>query len=278
MNIFASMESSYGGTDVFEELGRTKKEGLLKKKSPLLGMWKQRFIVLDGPMLTYYKSQDEYRRGAPGKLMKLSPSSMTSFTPVPNCFAIRQSDSLSMCVGAAKASSKIRRTSVASTKATENDKASANENTQWFILTANENELYEWVTAISAHIHVVHMQNISYPKNLNDHMAAGVSATVFYEAPLGSESGEHKLPIGIRTIPELSGPRTGDAIYPGEICEVVHRFEANGNAFLQLAGNRGWIFENHPVSGEPLVMVASSGTFEAKDAKYTYPPGDAVKS
>lgn len=29
---------------------------------------------------------------------------------------------------------------------------------------------------------------------------------------------------GIRTIPEFTGPRTGEGLYPGEVFEVVYRF------------------------------------------------------
>lgn len=33
------------------------------------------------------------------------------------------------------------------------------------------------------------------------------------------------LKIGIRTIPEFSGPRTGEGLYPGEVVEVIHSFD-----------------------------------------------------
>lgn len=49
-----------------------------------------------------------------------------------------------------------------------------------------------------------------------------------------------------------SGPRTGDGIYPGEIVEVVQIIEQPAakhvwaQRFLRLAGDRGWVLENHP--------------------------------
>ena len=62
----------------------------------------------------------------------------------------------------------------------------------------------------------------------------------------------------------------------------MHRFETpasgerGGNAFLRLAGNRGWIFEKHPTTGEALVEIAKSGVFEAVPLKYKYATADGV--
>ena len=272
------MESSYGGTDYTDELGQTRKAGILKKKSPVLGLWKTRFVVLDGNTLKYYKSEDQFNSGAPGKTMTLSESSMTTFTPVANCFSIRQSDPLSRGVGASKSTSSVRRSSLAATKSPTTSANTEVTNDQWWLTAENETEMYEWVVAISAHIHVIHMQAISYSKTLPERMANGTSGTFFYEAPTSANGGEHRLPIGLRTIPERTGPRTGDVIYPGEIFEAVHRCEVEGQAYLRLAGNRGWLFENHPASGEALVNTASSGLFTAKNTKYSYPNSDSVRS
>lgn len=276
----------YGGAELYERLGTTSKEGFLLKKSPVLGLWKKRYVVLEEGTLRYFKNKADRLSGSPGKNMNLSPQSMTSFTPIENCFTIRQTDSLSMRVGAAKSTSKIRRTSLASTKSSEDSESSsaASQNAQWFFLTSDEIELHEWVTAISAHIHVVHMQNIRYPKNLEQRMKSGTASRLFYEAPTAASGEEHRLPIGIRTIPELTGPRTGDAIYPGEVFEVIFRFVNDApseggptNAFLQLAGDRGWIFENHPVTGEPLVSISERGSYKDRIAKYRYPTTNSVK-
>jgi hypothetical protein len=132
-----------------------------------------------------------------------------------------------MGVGAPRASSKIRRASLAETKAADvsvsgDDSAAgpAAVNMQWFLLCRDENELYEWVSAVSAHIHVVHMRSIAYPVCMAQHMATGTSGTWFYEAPASTDPSQHRLPVGLRTIPERGGPRTGDAVYPGEIFEV----------------------------------------------------------
>ena len=87
---------------------------------------------------------------------------------------------------------------------------------------------------------------------------------------------------GIRTIPELGGPRTGEGLYPGEVFEVIHTFDSvdsssqkepnnknTANTFLRLADDRGWIFERHPKTGVNLIVPAT-GHYEIKPMQCRY--------
>lgn len=90
------------------------------------------------------------------------------------------------------------------------------------------------------------------------------------------KSSLQRRPVGIRTLPYVLGPRTGEGLFPGDIVEIVQivteeeRDAYNNNVtinnknntnnnndnnaneeiesqrFLRLAGDRGWVFESHP--------------------------------
>lgn len=78
----------------------------------------------------------------------------------------------------------------------------------------------------------------------------------------GKKAGQQRRPVGIRTLPYVYGPRTGEGLFPGDVVEIVQILEENdlptddatGSAlddgprqrYLRLAGDRGWVFENHP--------------------------------
>ena len=41
---------------------------------------------------------------------------------------------------------------------------------QWLLMAKDDIEMHDWVTAISAHIHVVHMLSTNYAKSRDDYM------------------------------------------------------------------------------------------------------------
>lgn len=70
--------------------------------------------------------------------------------------------------------------------------------------------------------------------------------------PGSATAGAQRRPVGIRTLPLVNGPRTGDGLYPGDIVEVNQIVvdtsdPAKPQRYLRLANDRGWVFENHPV-------------------------------
>lgn len=171
--------------DEFERVGMTLKTGILMKRSKYLKLWKKRFVVLEDSKLIYYKKSQDYNAGlrSDDKTMTLTPESMTSFTTVKNVFSIKQRDPLSTGVGESTGS-RVRK-SVSRTSKSE----------QWFLMAKDDFEMHEWVTAISAHIHVVHMMSANYQKTRDDYLRMGTAAVSFWVVPKG-KPGSQKLPIG----------------------------------------------------------------------------------
>lgn len=175
--------------DEFERVGMTTKTGILMKRSKYLRLWKKRFVAVEGNKLMYYKKSSDYNAGmrSSDKTMTLTPESMTAFTTVKNVFSIKQRDPLSTTVGEVTGS-RVRRSVGRGVKSE-----------QWFLMAKDDFEMHEWVTAISAHIHVVHMLSINYQKTRDDYLALGQAAVSFWTVPKG-KPGAQKLPIGISPI------------------------------------------------------------------------------
>lgn len=69
----------------------------------------------------------------------------------------------------------------------------------------------------------------------------------------------NKYGIGIRSVPDFNGPRTGQDLMPGTIFEVDEIIEEEeGYTYLHLVDNRGWVFDTRPVDPEnPSVLPLS---------------------
>lgn len=53
--------------------------------------------------------------------------------------------------------------------------------------------------------------------------------------------------IGIRTVPDIDGPKSGNKMWPGDVFRVSQEFEGNnGVLFLRLDDGRGWVFDRKP--------------------------------
>lgn len=50
-------------------------------------------------------------------------------------------------------------------------------------------------------------------------------------------------------------------MFPGEIVEVVQTIEKEGNTFLRLADDRGWVFRLHPVNLSELLCQLQAGEY-----------------
>ena len=103
-------KTDYGG---METLVRVHKKGILFKQGKFFGIWKRIFVVLDGNLLTQYKSsQGYYTDSTPYKVMELTGSSVLSYTKYSNCFTIYTKTS------------------------------------SWVMMTENEMEFIEWMNAL----------------------------------------------------------------------------------------------------------------------------------
>jgi hypothetical protein len=99
----------------------------------------------------------------------------------------------------------------------------------------------DWIIAINAHIICTFKQTRGIT---TDYFDRGEIYTSFWRVP-PSASGIHRLPVGIRSLPFLDSPRTLEAVHPGEVIEAVQVLENDGNTFLRLADDRGWVYERH---------------------------------
>lgn len=139
-------------------------------------------------------------------------------------------------------------------------------------------EMTDWMRTINAHIHVTFCteENILYPTH-QDYWDAGQVVVSFWRVPIAmsrvgkggvAKASMQRRPVGIRTLPFVHGPRTGEGLFPGDIVEIVQTinesqrdsisldFETKTRTttfdsseqqqYLRLAGDRGWVFENHP--------------------------------
>lgn len=57
--------------------------------------------------------------------------------------------------------------------------------------------------------------------------------------------------IGIRSVPDINGPRTGEDLIRGSVFEVDEAIEVEGEpTYLRLADGRGWVFDTTPLDPE----------------------------
>ena len=82
-------------------------------------------------------------------------------------------------------------------------------------------------------------------KITSDYWDDGPIETSFWRVPQSIESFPRR-PLGVRTLPFVDGPRTNEGIFPGEVIEICQILRKDGNVFLRLADDRGWLFESHP--------------------------------
>lgn len=82
-------------------------------------------------------------------------------------------------------------------------------------------------------------------------------------------------PIGIREGPDLSSPRTGKAIRPGQVFEVVEVVQGEGEqTYLRLTDDRGWVFTNSGHDGRLLARPLAPGESPAMPPM---PPGRGME-
>lgn len=124
--------------------------------------------------------------------------------------------------------------------------------------------------AINGHIHMKYMTSQKIHTDYWDEGGEGCVGLTLWKVPGATGGTGTRRPVGIRTVPRVdgkliafiysistltnvicmfSGPRTGEGLFPGEVVEVVQVLDdrTEGQRYLRLADDRGWIFENHPM-------------------------------
>ncbi len=115
--------------------------------------------------------------------------------------------------------------------------------------------MIDWMKAINAHVHnkFVKEQKLEGRDFWDD----GPVQLALWKVPPATQGISRRL-VGIRSLPRVDGPRTGEGLFPGEVVEVIQVVEDVGEnqRYLRLADDRGWIFESHPtVSYIPCVYI-----------------------
>ncbi len=72
--------------------------------------------------------------------------------------------------------------------------------------------------AINAHIHIQFLNE----HNLRgrDFWEEGAVTVSIWKVPNSAVAGAQRRPVGIRTLPMINGPRSGEGLYPGDVVEV----------------------------------------------------------
>jgi hypothetical protein len=241
-----SSSSDYVTLTKFNEFSRGSKSGYMsfQKLNTLLPRWKRKYFVLNGNYLRRYRSEDSINHENeneeyPYKEFILSSTSTIQHTDMKNCFILK-GNSVD-CGGGGGGGGEI---------------------IEWILKTDTEEEAKEWIVHISSHIHSLFLQN--RPDLLDIHASLSLSTASpastsrsFWTLPTSNVAGPVTNPVGIRSLPDQHGPRTGEGIYPGEIFEIVQQISmptSNGITYLALADDRGWVFDKHPTGGYDLIV------------------------
>jgi hypothetical protein len=241
----SSSNSDYVTLTKFNELSHSQKSGYMsfQKLNTLLPRWKRKFFLLNGNYLRRYRSEDSLQNDYEHESYKefvLSSQSSIQHTDIKTCFILKGEGS-----------------------------THGGEGIQWILKTETEEEAKEWIVHISSHIHSLFLQ--SRPDLQLDLSSSSGAAGArggagghrhqrsFWTLPTSNSAGPVANPVGIRSLPDHSGPRTGEGIYPGEVFEVVQQIQSSsaqgtGITYLALADDRGWVFDKHPTGGYDLIV------------------------
>jgi hypothetical protein len=223
-----------------ESLGKAKRQGIVQiKLAGMLGKsWKKKYFVLDGHSLSYYDKEAKYLEdpSSYNKRAQLTESSCVGHTDVENCFIMK---------GFA---------------GNESDPT-------WLLKTETAQETKDWKAYINAHIHCIYTHNLSVKSGQEVSLEAvstlnisggDPSTSSFWQLPLHASDGATINPVGIRSVADVNGPRTGEGVHPGEVVEVLEVLPDpdpdSPLRYLRLADDRGWLFDIHPSTRTPLLL------------------------
>ncbi|KAJ1451701.1 P-loop containing nucleoside triphosphate hydrolase protein [Pelagophyceae sp. CCMP2097] len=210
--------------------------GYMMKQGRWTSRWKPRWFVLEDSHLEYFdKRRDadalagERNRGARGgigrgresKLMRLSPTSVTSFTDTEHCFCVTTGDA------------------------------------SWFLVAPDERDMARWIGAINAHIIELRASDAdaetpaSSTAATSGAVSGGAVATprVAGAAPAQASPADPTAPgrdfvraaatIDVRTHAAQDAPLTGQRIKPGDVLQVSRTLSGPGADWARFA-DWGW--------------------------------------
>jgi hypothetical protein len=139
--------------------------------------------------------------------------------------------------------------------------------------------------AINGHIHITYLQENKLTGK--DFWDLGNVSLSLWKVPSPNTAYTFRRPVGIRSVPDADGPRTGEGLFAGDIVEVsiyscssvslidvyslflslkivqILDDKTNNQRYLRLSDDRGWVFENHPVSNYALLTPTGGKVIEA---------------
>lgn len=237
-------------------IGQQVKTGFLQKQSKLLQRWRKRYFVLNDQKLFYFDSEKEYLAALKSfqnnpnlslkaeKQFTITSKTQVSFTTIDNCFSLVNP----------------------STETLSKDKDTED---AWYLLAESEEDQDDWMKALHGHVHIQYLrENKLLGKDFWDEGVIGLS---LWKVPSPNAANTARRPVGIRSVPHVNGPRTGEGLFAGDIVEIVQTIEdsENNQRYLRLSDDRGWVFENHP-SADYAIMIPVGGRLVETLHTYEY--------
>lgn len=123
--------------------------------------------------------------------------------------------------------------------------------------------------AINGHVHVSYL--LEKKLEGKDYWELGNVSLSLWKVPTPNSSNTARRPVGIRSVPDVDGPRTGEGLFAGEIIEIVQTIDEKekNQKYLRLADDRGWVFENHPL-GQYSILTPAGGKLIEEFRTYEY--------
>jgi hypothetical protein len=153
----------------------------------------------------------------------------------------------------------------------------------------SSSDLEEWMKAINGHIHITYLQENKLTGK--DYWDLGNVSLSLWKVPSPNSAHTVRRPVGIRSVPDVDGPRTGEGLFAGDIVEVSIQWyvlvlvlsyvflkivqilddKTSNQRYLRLSDDRGWVFENHPLSNYAL-LTPTGGKVVEVIRTYEYSP------
>lgn len=237
----------------FSQLSTKTKTGYLyfQKSSSIFTRWKRKYFLLNGNYLRRYTSPDDIEKDEiiNYKEFVLTWKSMVISTDIDTCFILK-TPPLSDDEGGGQ--------------------GTAAGTISWTLKCDSPNETKEWMIYLSSHIHGLFLLHRPDLAEIDLTKYEKFTSHTFWILPTSNSAGPVINPVGIRSLPDQYGPRTGEGIYPGEIFEVVQLIHSpTGVIYLRLADDRGWVFDKHPSGGYDLIIQLQPHEYKYQEKSLT---------
>ena len=215
-----------------------------QKTNSLIVRWKRKYFILGANYLRRYNTNESIEKEEFYKELLLTDTSTVTRTDIGTCFIV-----------------KSMANPISTTTNSNLDNEEIERLNTWILQAETAEEANDWIVHISSHIHQIYLQQ--HPElQINEINKKSKQQITFWTLPTTNSHGPVVNPVGIRSVPDQNGPRTGSGIYPGEIFEVSQQiYSNNGTTILQLSDDRGYVFDKHPIGGYDLIIPLQSDKY-----------------